>query len=54
MLGSLVKQIECHKKDSCGEKSPSATVFDQRFYLAASHAVATIMAEVAVTISDGN
>jgi hypothetical protein len=41
-------------KNRCGEKIPSAPVFIGLFYLAASHAVATVMAEVAVTISDGN
>ncbi len=42
------------QKRQLRRKNPSATVFYQRFYLATSHAVATVMAEVAVTISDGN
>jgi hypothetical protein len=48
-----VNQIKFQKKQ-LRRKSPSATVFYLHFYLTASHAVATVMAEVAVTISDGN
>ena len=43
------------KKTVAGEKALPQLSFDEPlFYLAASHAVATVMAEVAVAISDSN